>query len=74
LDPLTEKQKQLVTILKLVRIEEFLPEMFRIEGRPKKTRRAIARAFIVKAIYGMPNTRFLLERLETHKNLRRICG
>ena len=49
LDPLSEKQRQLVTILELVRIEEFLPETFRVEGRPKKTRRAIARAFIAKS-------------------------
>ena len=74
LDPLTEKQQQLVSILELVRIEEFLPDYFQREGRPQKTRSAIARSFVAKMVYNMESTRALLERLDTDKNLRRICG
>lgn len=74
LDPLTEKQQQLVTTLELVRIEQFLPDCLGCEGRPLKTRRAIARSFIAKMIYNMDTTSFLIERLKTDKNLRRICG
>ena len=51
LDPLTEKQQQLVTTLELVRIEQFLPDYCGCEGRPQKTRSAIARSFIAKMIY-----------------------
>lgn len=74
LDPLTEKQQQLVTILELVRIEQFLPDYRWCEGRPQKTRTAIARSFVAKMVYNMDTTTFLLERLKTDKNLRRICG
>jgi transposase len=74
LDPLTEKQQQLVAILELIRIEEFLPTCVQREGRPQKTRSAIARSFVAKMIYNMDSTRALLERLDTDKNLRRICG
>lgn len=74
LDPLTEKQQQLITILELVRIERFLPDLSGCEGRPQKTRRAIARSFVAKMVYNLDTTTFLLERLQTDKNLRRICG
>jgi hypothetical protein len=42
LEPLTEKQQQLVRILEVVRIEEFIPDYFSYEGRPQKTRPAFA--------------------------------
>jgi hypothetical protein len=74
LDPLTEKQQQLVTTLELIRIEQFLPDYIGCEGRPQKTRRAIARSFIAKMIYNIDTTTSLIERLKTDKNLRRICG
>ena len=75
LPPLTEKQQQLVSILEMVRIERFLPSYcpgFR--GRPESSRSAIARAFVAKAVYNMPTTTMLLERLESDISLRRICG
>jgi hypothetical protein len=74
LDPLTKKQQQLVEILELIRIEQFIPDYRGYEGRPQKTRTAIARSFIAKMVYNLDTTTFLLERLETDKNLRRICG
>jgi hypothetical protein len=74
LDPLTEKQQQLVTILELVRIEKFLPDYRGCAFRPHKTRSAIARSFVAKMIYNMDTTTALIERLHTDKSLRRICG
>lgn len=74
LDPLTKKQQQLIEILELVRIEEFIPNYFGCEGRPQKTRSAIARSFVAKMVYNTDTTTFLIERLKTDKNLRRICG
>lgn len=74
LDPLTEKQQQLVTILELVRIEQFLPDYRGCEGRPPKTRAAIARSFVAKMVYNIDTTTLLIERLKTDKSLRRICG
>ena len=74
LDPLTQKQQQLITILELVRIEEFIPYYLGCEGRPQKTRSAIARSFVAKAVYHLDTTVALIERLKSDKNLRRICG
>ena len=74
LDPLTEKQQQLVTILEVVRIEKFLPDYFGCEGRPQKTRSALARSFVAKMVYNIDTTTLLIERLKTDKSLRRICG
>jgi hypothetical protein len=74
IDPLTEKQQQLITILELVRIEQYVPDYRWCEGRPRKTRCAIARSFVAKAVYNMDTTRVLWERLHSDKNLRRICG
>ena len=74
LDPLTERQQQLVTILELIRIEQFLSDCRGSEGRPPKARTAITRSFVAKIVYNLDTTTFLIERLKTDKNLRRICG
>ena len=74
LDPLSAKQQQLVSILELIRIEQFIPDYRWYEGRPRKNRCAIARAFVAKAVYNMHSTSALWERLHFDKSLRRICG
>lgn len=74
LDLLSEKQQQLVSILELVRIEENIPDYRWCEGRPQKSRCAIARSFVAKIVYNIDTTRALCERLYSDKNLRRICG
>ena len=74
LGPLTEKQQQLVQTLEIIRIESLVPRHFMVPGRPLKDRAAIARAFVAKAVYDMPTTRVLLDRLATDVSLRRICG
>lgn len=74
LDPLTEKQQQLITILEFVRIEQFLPDYRGYEGRPQKTRSAVARSFVAKTVYNLDTTIALIERLQSDKSLRRICG
>ena len=58
----------------MVRIEQFIPDHRGYEGRPPKTRAAIARSFVAKMVYNMTTTRALWERLHSDKNLRRICG
>jgi transposase len=74
LGPLTEKQQQLVAILEVVRVEQFLPGFFGCVGRPQKDRAALARAFVAKAVFNMPTTRALIERVQSDISLRRICG
>lgn len=74
LGELTEKEQELVTALELIRIERFTAFSRSLHGRPPKERAAIARAFVAKAVYNMPTTRALLDRLACDKKLRRICG
>ncbi len=74
LGPLTQKQQDLVATLEQVRIEELIPSGRGFRGRPADDRAAIARAFVAKAVYQMPTTRALLDRLATDISLRRICG
>jgi hypothetical protein len=74
LGDLTEKQQRLITVLEITRIEEQLPSCFGLKGRPLSDRVAVARAFVAKAVYDMPTTRILLDRLECDIVLRRLCG
>lgn len=74
LGPLTEKQQQLITILEVIKIEDYLPRVYSPLGRPAADRGAMARAFIAKSIYNIPTTSMLIERLKSDKSLRRICG
>lgn len=75
LEPLTEKQLQLISILEVIRIEEFVPSFFRwCVGRPRKDRTALARAFVAKSIYNIPTTKMLIDRLKSDLSLCRICG
>ena len=74
LGELTEKQQQLISILEIIRLEEFLHLGYGYPGRPPADRMAIARAFVAKQVYNMTTTRVLLERLRTDRQVRRICG
>ena len=62
LGELTENEQRLVTLLDLIRIENFTVFSRNLHGRPKKNRDAIARAFVAKAEYNMPTTRNLAEK------------
>jgi len=73
--PLTDKERQLVSILELLQIERFAggpsPRRF---GRKLRERRARARALVGQAVYNHPTTRATLEALQATPNFRRICG
>ncbi len=73
--PLTDKEQQLASILELVQIEKFVasssPGRF---GRKRHDRRALARAFVAKAVYNHPFTCSTREALRTSRGLRLICG
>ena len=70
---ITEKQQKLVSILEIIRIEDSILYTYKT-GRPPADRKAIARAFVAKAVYNSSTTRELLDRLKSDKSLRRICG
>src|SRR5271163_3440585 len=73
-DPITEALGRLVTTLDVIGLEAFVPEPPRGPGRPPEDRRALARAFVAKAMLGVPTTNALIERLAVDKSLRRILG
>jgi hypothetical protein len=72
--PLTDKERQLVSILELVQIEKFAGRPVPRFGRKPWERQALARAFVGKAVYNHPHTRATLEALRASPVFRRICG
>ena len=74
LGPLSEKHRQLVEILGLAEIESLVAPWMGGVGRPAKHRRAMARAFVAKAVLNLGATRQLLDRLAADDVLRRLCG
>ncbi len=72
--PLTDKQKQVVVVLEMAGIEAFVQMWPGLQGRPPADRHAVARAFVAKAVLGLPQTNMLIERLIIDKTLRRLCG
>ena len=71
---LSKKMKQLIATLDMIRIENYIPDKKGQRGRPSKNRIAMARSFIAKAILNIPTTKLLIERLNSDKVLRTICG
>jgi hypothetical protein len=74
LGPLTEAHKRVVMTLELAGIEAFVQVWPGLPGRPPHDRAALARAFVAKAVLGLPTTLMLIERLMVDKQLRRLCG
>ena len=73
LGPLGARYERLIQVFEFVLVEKFLWSG-RIPGRPAKDRVALARAFLAKAVFDLPTTRDLIERLEVDSKLRRLCG
>ena len=74
LGELSADHKKLIYILELVRIEEFIPSTRFNDGRPRKDRCAIARAFIAKIVFKVTYTKQLVKYLNIDKQLKIICG
>jgi hypothetical protein len=72
--PLGSHHRLLVTALEFVRVERFVPASSHWAGRRPACLAALARAFLAKAIFALPMTVMLRERLLVDKVLRRICG
>ena len=75
LPDMTKKHRDLVLVLETVRIEEHVRSgWMQWMGRKREDRKALARAFIAKALYNEPTTKIFIERLRSDEALRRICG
>lgn len=73
LGPLSERMEEFVRALALVGLDGFVV-VRRGRGRRPHDRSSIARAFLAKAIFNLPHTRALLDRLAQDVVLRRLCG
>ena len=77
LDDLSEPMRQLATVICAIKSDlppNILWDSSYLPGRPRKSRQAILNAFIAKAIFNIPTTRDLIERLGYDKTMRRLCG
>ena len=74
LGPLTDGHRRVVTVLEMAGIEAFVTASWRGPGRPPSDRRALARAFVAKAVLDLATTEALIERLAVDATLRRLCG
>lgn len=71
---LSPTARRLVAILELIPLDRFVPCSRGWNGRPARNRHSIASAFVAKAVYNLPRTTDLLERLSSDEQLRLICG
>jgi hypothetical protein len=72
--PLTGQHKRVIVVLDMARMEAFVTGWCGLPGRPPADRQALARAFVAKAVLGLPQTNQLIDRLNADKTLRRLCG
>jgi hypothetical protein len=73
LGPMGERHQALVRALALLQLDGMVTRR-RGRGRPAHDRANMARAFLAKAVFNLPHTRALLDRLAHDATLRCLCG
>ena len=73
LGPLNTRYAAFISALALLQMDGFVAVRHG-RGRPAHDRACIARAFLAKAVFNLPHTRALLDRLTHDVTLRRLCG
>ena len=75
LGELSEKQQEFVRICELCDFEKHIgPYRWKYNGRKRKERLSLLKAFTAKAVHNFPTTRVLIDYLENCPTLRRLCG
>jgi len=75
LDPLTKKEEEFIQVVTLLDLPSHMKVyLWRGFGRKRKSRLAMAKAFVAKSIYKIETTDMLIVYLKGCKNLRRLCG
>lgn len=73
--PLSAKEKRFIAICELMQLEAFMePFAWCGNGRKPLPRLHMARAFLAKALWNLPTTRAIIDRLVADPSLRRLCG
>ena len=74
LGPLTGLTQLFVTVLEMVPVGAFFMPCPGLPGRPPADRVVLFRAFIAKAVHGIALTSLLIERLQSDRTMRVLCG
>jgi hypothetical protein len=74
LGPLSKQSQLLASVLSLEPLARHVKERRAHTGRRPCNRLSLAPAFLAKAIYNLPTTRPLIQRLQSGSQLRRLCG
>jgi hypothetical protein len=72
--PLSRQMELLASVVALAPLERMLSARRSSSGRPAKDRAALATAFMAKAVWNLPTTRDLIDRLRVDETLRQFCG
>ena len=72
--PLSPQLQLLTSTSALLPLDRSLSALRARTGRPAKDRTALATAFVAKAIFNLPTTRDLIDRLKADVALRQVCG
>jgi len=72
---LSDKERKFVRIIELIEIGRFLVgHGWCGVGRKPHSRKALAKAFIAKAVWNITTTRALIDLIRSSPSLRRLCG
>ena len=75
LGELSEKQREFFRICELCDLKKYIaPYRWKNNGRRRKERLSLLKAFIAKAVHNFSTTRALIDYLENCPTLRRLCG
>jgi len=75
LGELSEKQREFVRVCELCDLEKHIaPYRWKYNGRKRKERLSLLKAFIAKAVHNFSTTRALIDYLKNCPTLRRLCG
>ena len=72
--PLSKQSRLLAAIVSLQPLTRWVRERRAYTGRRPCDRLCVATAFFAKAVYNLPSTRHLIQRLHSDTQLRRLCG
>lgn len=72
---LSDKERKFVRIIELIEIGRFLVGLLWCGvGRKPHSRKALAKAFIAKAVWNITTRRALIDLIRSSPSLRRLCG